>query len=146
MAQDALRDFHTAVETAKAAGHDRLDDAVSTELHHRWRHAYLVGLAQNTGRRTSQNKRHPAWVAAEILKKRTSEILLFTTRFDIECTNDPAQRALRMVKLRMEVGGCWRRVATAQWYCTVHSYLDTARAHGQDCGFTRLLAASRGWR
>ncbi|MFJ8312876.1 MULTISPECIES: transposase [unclassified Streptomyces] len=131
-AQDALRDFHTAVETTKAAGQDRLDEQTSVELHQRWRHAYLVGLAQNTGRRTSQNKRHPAWIAAEMLKKRTDEILPFTTRFDVEWTNNPAERALRMVKLQMAVGGCWRRVTTADWYCTVRSYLDTARNHGID--------------
>lgn len=131
-AQDALRDFHAAVEIAKGAGHGRLDAAVSAELHQRWRHAYLVGLAQNTGRRTSQNKRHPAWIAAEMLKKRTGEILLFTTDFEVEWTNNPAERALRMVKLQMAVGGCWRRVESAQWYCTVRSYLDTARAHGED--------------
>lgn len=131
-AQDTLRDFHTAAETAKAAGHDQLDPQISTELHHRWRHAYLVGLAQNTGRRTSQNKRHPAWVASEMLKNRTHEILLFTTDFKVEWTNNPAERALRMVKLQMAVGGCWRRVETADWYCTVRSYLDTARGHGVD--------------
>ncbi|MFI6689874.1 hypothetical protein [Streptomyces sp. NPDC050485] len=42
-----------------------------------------------------------------MLKKRTDEILLFTTRFDVEWTNIPAERALRMVKLQMAVGG-WR--------------------------------------
>ncbi|MCY0924522.1 transposase, partial [Streptomyces sp. H27-G5] len=70
-AQDTLRDFHRSVEQAKATGANRLDAPREAELHRRWRHAYLVGLAQNAGRRTSQNKRHPAWVAAEMLKNRT---------------------------------------------------------------------------
>ncbi|MGR8012226.1 IS66 family transposase [Streptomyces hypolithicus] len=117
-AQDALRDFHTAVEMARTTGQTALDATVADELYQRYRHAYLVGLAQNTGRRTSQNKRHPAWVMAETLKKH------------VGWTNNLAERSLRMVKLQMAVSGCWRRVETADWYCTVRSYLDTARNHG----------------
>ncbi|MCX5195065.1 transposase [Streptomyces sp. NBC_00249] len=111
--QDVLRDFNTAVETAKAAGHTRLDPNIAAELAERYKHAHLVGRANNTGRRTSKGKRRPAWVMAETLHKRQDEILLFTRRFDVPWTNNAAERALRMAKSQMCVSGCWRRVETA---------------------------------
>lgn len=130
LTERVLRDAHAAVEHAKAAGRTRLAEDIAAEQEERYKHAHLVGLAQNTGRRTSQGKRHPAWVMAETLRKRADEVWLLTRRFGVPWTNNAAERALRMVKLQMAVSGCWRRVETAGWYCTVRSYLDTARNHG----------------
>ncbi|CDR10115.1 hypothetical protein [Streptomyces iranensis] len=58
--------------------------------------------------------------------------MLFTKNFDVEWTNNRADRALRMVKLRMAGSVCWRRVESAGWHRTARPCLGTARHHGID--------------
>src|SRR5699024_12609191 len=60
--------------------------------------------------------------------------------------NNPAEREVRMVKVRQKVSGCLRSLAGAEWFCAVRSYVATAAKHGIGM-FDALvyLAQGRGW-
>ena len=45
-------------------------------------------------------------------------------------TNNAAEQAIRMSKLRIKVSGCMRSMTGAGEFCAIRSYLATAARHG----------------
>jgi transposase len=45
-------------------------------------------------------------------------------------SNNPAEQAIRMSKLRIKISGCMRSTAGAEEFCAIRSYLATAARHG----------------
>jgi hypothetical protein len=45
-------------------------------------------------------------------------------------TNNAAEQAIRMSKLRIKISGCMRSMAGAEQFCAIRSYLATASRHG----------------
>ena len=64
------------------------------------------------------------------LRTSTDDVLRFMTDPGVPFTNNLAEQAVRMPKVKQKVSGCFRTLAGAQSFCTIRSYLDTLRKQG----------------
>ena len=137
-----------AVEVAKAAGADRLDE---TSLHSiRVRYGRLISAgwranpAPETGARSGMNR-----TAANLLRRlddQRSDVLRFTSDFNVSFDNNRAESDIRMVKLQQKISGSWRTLAGARTFCAIRSYVSTMRKHDADLlSGLRLLFEGSCW-
>ncbi len=125
----SLKTAITAVRTARADGQASLDPALLARLRREYDQAVAVGISINLSRPWHKG-RHPGLVLAQRLKKKTDQVWLFTTRFDVPATNNGSENAIRGYKLAAKVSGCWRTLITLRRHCRIRSYLTTAANHG----------------
>jgi len=64
------------------------------------------------------------------LHEREAQVLRFMQDLRVPFTNNLAERAMRMPKVKQKISGCFRTLAGAQNLCLIRSYLDTARKQG----------------
>jgi transposase len=125
---DALLALNKAAEAARDAG----QAAISPEIlagHEDWyRQAAATGIALNAGRSGKlQEKRH---ALATRMQSREGDYLRFARDLRVPFTNNPAEQAIRMSKLRIKISGCIRSMAGAEEFCAIRSYLATTARHG----------------
>ena len=140
----ALLELKTAAETAAAAGRDRIAADVLAAGIASFRHAALVGIKDHTGRRTPTDKKLHA--LARRMLQRIDDYLRFA--HDLRCPfdNNPAEREVRMVKVRQKISGAMRTLTGAEHFCHLRSYLATATKHGiNQLDALVQLASGRPW-
>jgi len=87
-----------------------------------------TGIALNAARQGKlQQKRH---ALATRMKTREGDYLRFARDLRIPFTNNAAEQAIRMSKLRIKISGCMRSMAGAEEFCAIRTYLATAARHG----------------
>lgn len=126
-AQTALLDLKAAVEQAKSAGRTTLDPTVLREHTRLIRHAATIAAADHGATGTLAAK-HRA-LARRILN-RQDDYLRFATDFTVPFDNNPAEREIRMAKLRQKISGCLRTMTGAEHFAAIRSYTATATKHG----------------
>lgn len=57
-------------------------------------------------------------------------ILAFLWELDVPFTNNEAERALRMMKVRLKISGCFRTLEGARRHARIRSDISTLRKHG----------------
>jgi transposase len=125
---DALLALNEAAEAARAAGQAAIDPGTRTKHEDWYRQAAETGIALNAARQGKlQQKRH---ALATRMKTREGDYLRFARDLRIPFTNNAAEQAIRMSKLRIKISGCMRSMAGAEEFCALRSYLATAARHG----------------
>jgi transposase len=70
-------------------------------------------------------------------------VLRFIGDFRVSFTNNEAERAVRMPKVKQKISGCFRTLEGAEHFCVIRSVLDTLRKQGHSM-FTVLQRAFLG--
>jgi transposase len=124
---DALLALNEAAEAARAAGKTAMDPEILAENEDWYRKAAATGIALNAGRKSKlQGKRH---ALATRMQAREGDYLRYARDLRVPFTNNAAEQAIRMSKLRIKVSGCMRSMAGAEEFCAIRSYLATAARH-----------------
>jgi transposase len=77
------------------------------------------------------------------MQARKDDYLRFARDLRVPFTNNPAEQAIRMSKLRIKISGCMRSMTGAEEFCAIRSYLATAARHGIS-GLDALTRAFQG--
>jgi transposase len=91
--------------------------------------AALIGASPEAGPPGAVGRRHRA--LARRIRRRLEDYLRFATDLSVPFDNNPAERDIRMVKIKQKVSGCLRTLAGAQDFAAMRSYLSTAAKHGR---------------
>ena len=125
---DALLALDEAAEGARAAGKTAMNPETRKKHEDWYRQAAAAGIALNAGRNGKlQDKRH---ALATRMQAREDDYLRFARDLRVPFTNNEAEQAIRMSKLRIKISGCMRSMAGAEEFCAIRSYLATAARHG----------------
>ena len=77
------------------------------------------------------------------LRDYRDDVWRFMTQPDVPFTNNLAEQAVRMPKVKQKVSGCFRTLPGAQTYCVIRSYCATMHKQGANV-FESLVAAFNG--
>jgi transposase len=91
--------------------------------------AALIGAAAEGAPPGAVGRRHRA--LARRIRRRLDDYLRFAIDPRVPFDNNPAERDIRMVKIKQKVSGCLRTLTGAQDFAAMRSYLSTAAKHGR---------------
>jgi len=125
-----LLEMKHAGEEARAKHKPALAPSVLRRMNNRYDAIVAEALAANPdpGRKrdTIETESHNL---AKAFGERQDDITRFATDLRVPFTNNIAESALRMAKLRLKIGGCFRSLQGAERLAAVRSYLQSAKKH-----------------
>jgi transposase len=124
---DLLGDAYRWAGAWQREGHLRLPQFKADDLRRRWEELVERALAAHPPR---TGKQTPARNLALRLRDRREEFLRFTTDFGVPFSNNCAEQAVRMVKVKTKVSGGFRTLAGAITFLAIRGYISTARKNG----------------
>ena len=125
-----LRAAAHAANQARQAGHARVHPAVVKNLRRAYNRAIRDGRRVYPVRHSGRRPKPAALL--DRLDEQREQVLRFLTDLRVPFHNNQAERDLRMVKLQQKISGCWRSQDGAAAFCTIRSYISTARKQGQN--------------
>jgi transposase len=125
---DALLALNDAAGAARQAGKTAMDAELRKEHEEWYRKAAEAGIALNAARSGKLQQKRNA--LATRMKNREDDYLRFARDLRVPFSNNAAEQAIRMAKLRIKVSGCMRSMTGAEEFCAIRSYLATAARHG----------------
>ena len=131
--RDCLLDANRAVGDAKARGESALEAALLERFDTRFWDALREGLAFHRKlprlpqAATGRTKRRPGENLLRRLHQFKDDVLRFLVDFDVPFTNNLAEQALRMMKVKMKISGAFRTFDAAQDFAALRSIIATAR-------------------
>ena len=133
---DLLVEANEAVNKARDAGETALPPAAIEGFVARYWEAVRAGLAFHRSlpslekRPRGRTKRRPGHNLLERLKKYKDDVLRFLYDFTVPFTNNLAEQALRMMKVKMKISGAFRTFKGAADFAALRSVVATARKQG----------------
>jgi transposase len=124
---DLLGDAHRWVAAWRRDGHTELPDFKATDLRRRWNETIERALSLHPPR---PGKQTPARNLALRLRDRREEFLHFTANFQVAFSNNCAEQAIRMIKIKTKVSGGFRTLAGARTFLAIRGYISTIRKNG----------------
>ncbi|HVP98538.1 MAG TPA: IS66 family transposase [Roseiarcus sp.] len=134
--RDLLLDANRAVGEAKARGERALDAALLKCFDIRFWDILREGLAFHRKLprlpqpARGKTKRRPGENLLRRLHQFKDDVLRFLVDFDVPFTNNLAEQALRMMKVKMKISGAFRTFDAAQDFAALRSIIATARKQG----------------
>ena len=135
---DLLVEANEAVKKARQAGETALSPAAVDGFVARYWEAVRAGLAFHRSlpslekRARGRTKRRPGHNLLERLKRYKDDVLRFLYDFAVPFTNNLAEQALRMMKVKMKISGAFRTFKGAADFAALRSVVATARKQGWD--------------
>jgi transposase len=133
---DLLVEANAAVRAAREAGETALAPAaIESFVAHYWE-VIRAGLAYHRAlpplerRARGRTKRRPGHNLLERLKTYKDDVLRFLYDFTVPFTNNLAEQALRMMKVKMKISGAFRTFKGAADFAALRSVVATARKQG----------------
>ena len=128
---DALK----ACDAARTAGSTALSAAEIETFTGRYRSGVQAGQTLNPAAvkiegRKGRAKQSSAFNLLQRLQEHETEVLYFMHDLAVPFTNNLAERAIRMPKVKQRISGCFRTFRGAQNFCAIRSYIDSARKQG----------------
>ncbi len=138
--RELLLEANRAVEEARQRGQTALAPDLLTAFYARYFEALREGLAYHRklpplprhGSNRGKVKRRPGHNLLLRLHKFKDDVLRFLIDFDVPFTNNLAEQALRMMKVKMKISGAFRTVEGAQAFAALRSVIATARKQGHN--------------
>ena len=133
---DLLVEANAAVRAAREAGETALPPAATEGFVNRYWEAIRAGLAYHRSlpplerRARGRTKRRPGHNLLERLKTYKDDVLRFLYDFTVPFTNNLAEQALRMMKVKMKISGAFRTFKGAADFAALRSVVATARKQG----------------
>ena len=130
---DLFLDMHLGVQQRKAR-----DAPVTQKEYQRWRNQYwkLLRAGRKANPLTPEQRANPRAKQSkeqnllDRLEGYDDAILAFLWNLDLPFTNNEAERAFRMMKVRLKISGCFRTFQGACRHARIRSYISTLRKHG----------------
>lgn len=134
-ALETMRRRTVAARQAGRLGAGVLDERTRRRYHRRYAELLALGEAaepppMSAGSKGGRRRRTPGAQLLYRLRRDASAVLRFVDDLAVPFDNSEAERDLRMMKVEQKVSGGFRTPRGAETFCTLRSYLITARKQG----------------
>jgi transposase len=130
-----LLEIKAGVDTRKTEGFKNMEEAFISEMEAKYDAIVAEGYEAHPMPIKEEGKKGVVKKSKtqnllERFKNHKDDILRFMKDFRVPFGNNVAEQAMRMMKLKQKISGCFRSQQGAVAFAAIRSYIDTARKHG----------------
>ncbi|HXL58373.1 MAG TPA: IS66 family transposase [Chitinophagaceae bacterium] len=130
-----LLEMKAVVDSSKEQGKQRLEAAQEQMLIEKYEQLMQQGylehpLCQKEAGKRGAAKKSKTQNLLERFQRHKEEMVRFVKDFSIPFDNNIAEQAIRMMKVKQKISGCFRSKSGAQCFAIIRSYIDTIRKQG----------------